>query len=162
MTGGRKNKRSGTAMTDAPKLHLVKLSVGTESVEGLIEWQTERALERAASGRDPRPMHITRMRPKRSDELLSGGSIFWVIKRNIVARQRLTGMETVTGQDGIERCALILDPSLVRVEPRPKRPFQGWRYLSLADAPPDLTDETEVLADMPSDLREALSSFGVR
>lgn len=149
-------------MTESGRLHLVKLSVGSESVEGLQEWQAERMRKRAAAGRDPRPMHITRMRPKRAAELLDGGSIFWVIKRNILARQRLVALETVTGQDGIERCAIILDPTLVRVDPRPKRPFQGWRYLTAEDAPPDLDGEGEVIADMPGELREALSSFGVR
>ena len=149
-------------MANAARLHLVKLSVGSESVESLQQWQSDRALERAAAGRDARPMHITRMRPKRGAELLAGGSIYWVIKRNIIARQRLIGLESVTGQDGIERCAIILDPALIRVDPRPKRPFQGWRYLTAEDAPPDLDDEGEVLADMPGDLREALSSFGVR
>ncbi len=149
-------------MSNGAPLHLVKLSVGSESVESLQQWQAERVQERAAMGRDARPMHVTRMRPKRAAELLDGGSIYWVIKRNIIARQRLVGLETVTGQDGIKRCAIILDPALIRVDPRPKRPFQGWRYLTAEDAPPDLDGEGEVLADMPGELREALASFGVR
>ncbi len=145
-----------------PALHLVKLSVGSESVEGLAEWQALRRAEREVAGIDPRSRHVTRMTPKRSAELLAGGSIFWVIKRNIVARQRIVALEPVVGEDGISRCAIILDPTLVRTELRPKRPFQGWRYLTSADAPPDLTDEGEVLADMPGAVREALASFGVR
>jgi len=145
-----------------PVLHLVKLSVGSESVEGLREWQLLRRAEREAAGEGTRPRHVTRMTPKRSAELLQGGSIFWVIKRNIVARQKIVALEPVIGEDGISRCAIILDPTLVRTEPRPKRAFQGWRYLTSADAPPDLTDEGEVLANMPGEMREALASFGVR
>jgi hypothetical protein len=145
-----------------PALHIIKLSVGSESVESLEEWQAERCLERKAAGLDSRPRHVTRMTPKRGAELLAGGSIFWVIKRNIVARQRIVALEPVTGEDGIARCAIILDPKLVKTEHRPKRPFQGWRYLKPEDAPADLSEDGEVLADMPGAMREALSSFGVR
>lgn len=147
--------------TTAPKLHLIKLSVGSESIDSLMEWQLRRSTERAAAGHDPRPRHITRMTPKRGDELLMGGSIYWVIKRNIIARQYIAALESVTGEDGINRCAIILDPNLIRTEPRPKRPFQGWRYLKPEDAPADLTEGGEVIADMPGEMREALSSFGV-
>ena len=145
-----------------PTLHLVKLSVGSESVESLIEWQAARCAERAAAGGDPRPRHVTRMTPKRGEELLAGGSIYWVIKRNIVARQRIVALQPVTGEDGIARCAIVLDSVITRTEHRPKRPFQGWRYLTPVDAPGDLTEDGEVLAEMPGSMREALSSFGVR
>jgi len=148
--------------SQAPALHLVKLSVGSESVEGLAEWQALRRAEREAAGEDSRSRHVTRMTPKRGAELLAGGSIYWVIKRNIVARQKIVALEPVVGEDGISRCAIILEPTLVRTEMRPKRPFQGWRYLTPDDAPSDLTDDGEVLADMPGEMREALSSFGVR
>lgn len=146
----------------APKLHLIKLSVGSESVESLMEWQHERCAERARVGADPRPRHVTRMFPRRAAELLDGGSIYWVIQRNILARQRLAALEPVRGEDGIERCALIMDTELIRTEPRPRRPFQGWRYLKPEDAPPDLTQDGQVLADMPSELRNALGDLGIR
>ena len=145
-----------------PSLHLVKLSVGSESVESLVKWQSERCAERAAAGLDARPRHVTRMTPKRGVELLANGSIYWVIKRNIVARQRILALEPVTGEDGIARCAIILDNQIIPTEHRPKRPFQGWRYLTPADAPQDLTGDGEVLAEMPGSMREALSAFGVR
>ena len=146
----------------SPRLHLVKLSVGSESVDSLIEWQAARCAERAASGLDSRPRHVTRMTPKRADDLLQGGSIYWVIKRNIVGRQKIVALEQVIGEDGIQRCAIILDPTIVRTEHRPKRPFQGWRYLKQEDAPDDLTEDGEVLAEMPGSMRETLASFGVR
>jgi len=145
-----------------PKLHLVKLSVGSESVDSLIEWQAARCAERSAAGIDARPRHVTRMTPKRIEELLAGGSIYWVIKRNIVGRQKIVALEQVTGEDGISRCAIILDPTIVRTDHRPKRPFQGWRYLKPEDAPDDLSEESEALTEMPGSMREALASFGVR
>ena len=159
---GRGQMPKKPATNNKSALHLVKLSVGSESVEGLEEWQALRRAEREAAGEDTRPRHVTRMTPKRGDELLAGGSIYWVIKRNIVARQKIVALEPVVGEDGISRCAIILDPTLVRTEHRPKRPFQGWRYLTAADAPSDLTEEGEALAEMPGEMREALASFGVR
>lgn len=151
-----------TSTQQTPQLHLIKLSVGSESVESLVEWQAERCAERAAAGLDPRPRHVTRMTPKRGADLLAGGSIYWVIKRNIVARQRIVALDPVTGEDGIARCAIILDPEIVKTELRPRRPFQGWRYFLPEDAPRDLSDQGAIIADMPGELREALASFGVR
>ncbi len=151
--------------SDAPpsvaRLHLVKLSVGSESVDSLAQWQGERMTERAALGLDPRPRHVTRMTPRRGEELLPGGSIFWVIQRRIQARQPLAALEPVTGEDGIKRCALILEPVLYRTTHRPRRPFQGWRYLTVEDAPPDTDTSPEMLDDMPDDMREELTRMGL-
>lgn len=109
-------------------LHLIKLCVGCETVEDL-------ARRRPEAG--PPWRLRTRQTPKRADELLDGGSLYWVFKGAVLCRQRLLGVET-TRDGGIEGCNLLLDPRLVRVAPSPRRPFQGWRYLSEADAPPDL------------------------
>ena len=141
-------------------LHLIKLSVGSKSLDGLNIWQAERSAERAAAGQDARPRHVTRMTPKRKAELLEGGSIFWVIQRMIVARQKLEAIEPVTGADGIARCALILSPGLIPVQNRPRRPFQGWRYLTEADAPADLHRDAAT-ENMPEGLREELARFGL-
>ena len=143
------------------RLHLVKLSVGTESVDGLARWQSARMAERVAQSLDPRPRHVTRMTPRRGDELVPGGSIYWVIQRRIQARQPLAALEPVMGEDGIARCALILEPVLYRTEHRPRRPFQGWRYLSVDDAPPDTDVAGDLLADMPDEMREELSRMGL-
>lgn len=151
--------------SDAPastaRLHLIKLSVGTESVDGLARWQTMKMNERHALGIDPRPRHVTRMTPRRGDELVPGGSIFWVIQRRIQARQPLAALEPVTGEDGIARCALILEPVLYRTVHQPRRPFQGWRYLTVGDAPADSDTSPEMLADMPDDMRAELEKMGL-
>ena len=83
------------------------------------------------------------MVPKRRDELLDGGSLYWVIKGLVRCRQNLVGIEVFRGEDGIQRCDLLLDPELVTVVPQPRRPFQGWRYLTPADAPADLRGLSE-------------------
>lgn len=144
-----------------PALHLVKLCVGTESIEDLRQWQSGRAAERLAKGLDPRPRHVTRMWPRRAEELLAGGSLYWVIRGTIQVRQRIAGLEEVTGADGITRCAIVLEPALIPTALRPRRPFQGWRYLPAADAPPDLGSAPGEAPDLPPGLREALSRFGV-
>lgn len=142
-------------------VHLLKLCVGADSIEDLQAWQAARAAERARTA-DPRPRHVTRMWPRRAEELTGGGSLFWVIRGMIAVRQQVEALEPVTGADGITRCAIVLSPRLSRVVPRPHRAFQGWRYLAAADAPADLphgvgTDG----APLPPELALALSALGV-
>jgi hypothetical protein len=138
-------------------LHLVKLSVGTETVEGLESWQQQPR----AQGMDGLPRHVTRMWPKRAPELLAGGSIYWVIKGVIQCRQRILRLDEVRREDGIRRCAIVLDPDLIRTRGAPRRPFQGWRYLRREDTPPDLS-ATRVSDDvLPAELTRALADIGV-
>ncbi len=141
----------------ADVIHLLKLSAGTESVESLVQWQRSRA----AQGADGLPRHVTRMWPKRSDQILAGGSIYWVIKGLIQCRQRILRLDPVTGADGIERCALVLDPDLIRTGSVPKRAFQGWRYLKAEDAPRDLPQSRLSEDPLPPELAGALAEIGV-
>lgn len=138
-------------------LNLVKLSVGTESVDDLESWQIQRHAQTA----DGLPRHVTRMWPRRADEILRGGSIYWVIRGAIQCRQRILRLDEVAGQDGIRRCAIVLEPALHRTQGAPKRPFQGWRYLQPQDSPPDLPRGRRDEADLPEDLNRALAEIGV-
>lgn len=138
-------------------MNLVKLSVGTESVEGLAAWQSSRA----AQGPDGLPCHVTRMWPKREAEVLAGGSIYWVIKGLIQCRQRILRLDEVTGHDGIRRCAIVLEPELRRTVQATKRPFQGWRYLKPEDSPSDLPKARAQEEPLPPELAGALADIGV-
>jgi hypothetical protein len=138
-------------------VNLLKLSVGTEDVPDLLDWQ---ATPRAQTA-DGLPRHVTRMWPKRSDALLNGGSIYWVIKGLILCRQRVVRLDEVVGGDGILRCGIVLDPEIRRTTPVPKRPFQGWRYLQPKDAPADLRAGREAEPDLPAELNRALADIGV-
>ncbi len=138
-------------------IHMVKLSVGTESIEGLMRWQ---AMARA-QGPDGAPRHVTRMWPKRADEVLNGGSIYWVIKGVILCRQRVLRLDEVTGADRIRRCAIVSDPQLVPVAATPKRAFQGWRYLLTTDAPPDLSQPRPHDDALPPELQAELANIGI-
>lgn len=142
----------------ATHIHLIKLSVGTETVDGLESWQNSRA----ARTKGGSPCHVTRMWPKRESELLAGGSIYWVIKGVVQARQRILRLEEHDHGDGVRRCALIFDPALIRVQPITKAPFQGWRYLKPQDAPPDLPQHRAREESLPPKLSAALAEIGVR
>lgn len=144
-------------MTNRGRLNLIKLCVGADSVEDLVDWQGKPR----AHGPDGLPRHVTRMWPRRAEELLDGGSLYWVIRGVVQARQRILRLDEVDRGDGIARCALVLEPEVVRTEARPKRPFQGWRYLNAGDAPPDLPAGREA-DDLPPRLEAALSEIGVR
>ncbi|SLN15878.1 hypothetical protein PSM7751_00447 [Pseudooceanicola marinus] len=137
-------------------VHLIKLSVGTDSVEDLAAWQAVRIEQ---TGQAPR--HVTRMWPKREAELLDGGSIYWVIKGQIQARQKVVALEEVDRGDGIRRCAIVLDPTIYRVAPSQRRPFQGWRYLKPEDAPRDLSAARKSDDSLPPELDAALAEIGV-
>lgn len=138
-------------------VNLIKLSVGTDSVEGLEDWQNRRSKQR----KNGKYYHITRMWPKRADDVLAGGSIYWVIKGEIQARQRVLGFDEIIGQDGIRRCGIVLDPKIKRVQSTLKRPFQGWRYLPVEDAPMDLPEGREHEEALPVELNQALAEIGV-
>ncbi len=149
------------ARNESPTLHLIKLCVGVTSVEELDRLQTLRMEERRSAGLDPRPVHVTRMWPKRADEIVGKGSLYWVFKGVVLARQRIVAFEPVDEGDGVRRCGIVRAPELIRTVPQPRRAFQGWRYLNAADAPADLPKGAEVAAEMPAEMRLALSQFGV-
>ena len=142
-------------------LHLIKLSVGTDSVEDLQRWIRQKMKEKKKRGRKAERTHTTRMVPKRVDELLDGGSIFWVIKGQIACRERILAVRPFVDKEGIGRCHLVLDPKCVLVEPRPFRAFQGWRYLEVKDAPRDLDRAAPGIGAMPEPLRRELRDLGL-
>jgi len=139
-------------------VHMLKLSVGTEDIASLDAWQSQRRVQSA----DGLPRHVTRMWPKREAEILNGGSIYWVIKGVILCRQPIARLDEVIGEDGIRRCAITSTPGLIRVEATPKRAFQGWRYLSIEDAPKDLPENRQDEESLPPELSKALAAIGVR
>lgn len=144
-------------------LHLVKLCVGTDSIEDLRSWQDQKlASAKRKHGRSkPEIWHRTRMFPKRQDEVLNGGSLYWVIRGIVQVRQKILELRPAVDKDGISCCDIILDRALVPVRPVPRRAFQGWRYLEPDDAPPDLAAGTGDLTAMPARMRAELSELGL-
>ena len=140
-------------------LHLIKLCVGCDSLQDLAGWQKQRLKEKRAKEQKTELIHITRQMPKRADELLAGGSLYWVIKGQIAARQRLLELREVK-KEGVPHCGLVYHKELVSVRPRPRSAFQGWRYLDPADAPPDLAI-AKGDARLPEALRRELAALGL-
>jgi len=140
-------------------IHLVKLSVGSESFADMLDWQTQRLKIMKAQGKKPELIHITRQTPKRAEELLDGGSLYWVVKGFIVARQRLLELRPMM-DGGIPHCGLVYDAALVPVQWQPRRPFQGWRYLDPKDAPPD-RKTGDGNDELPEALRQELTLLGL-
>lgn len=143
-------------------LHLIKLCVGIETVEDLEESLKRRLWQQKRLGMREFPFHTTRMVPKRADEVLDGGSLYWVIKGNVQCRQVFKAIEPFKGDDGIGRCDLVLEPKIIRTHFQPKRPFQGWRYFKPSDVPLDLMTGEDGEEILPMDLQAQLAELGLR
>lgn len=138
-------------------VNLIKLCVGCDSVEDLLAWR-ETQQHRYPPGES---VHVTRMWPRREAEVLNG-SLYWVFKGLVLARQRILALERVVGDDGITRCAIHMDAEVIRTEPAPRRPFQGWRYLPAAESPRDLPAARAADDALPPELAAALAEIGLR
>jgi hypothetical protein len=141
-------------------VHLVKLCVGADDIADLANWQAERLAEKKRLKQPQVLAHVTRMTPKRADELLAGGSLYWVMKGVIRCRQKLIGIEPFVDGEGIGRCRLVLDKEIVATRRQERRPFQGWRYLDAKDAPADVK-KGEAEDDMPEEMRRELEELGL-
>jgi len=130
-------------------LHITKVAFGCASVETLAARLAGRAIDGEASVN-------TRYKPKRADELV-GGSLFWILKHQLVARSPILGFaEAAEG-----RCLIRISPGLVPVRAWPRRAHQGWRYLAHDDAPVDLTDSAGDLGEMPPSLISELAALAL-
>lgn len=137
-------------------INILKLCVGADSVEDLLDWQRSQRPQWP----DGKAIHVTRMWPRREAEVLEG-SLYWVIKGVIQARQRILDLQEVNLGDGIPRCALVLDAEVIRTEAAPRRPFQGWRYLDPKDSPRDLPKGRAKDDPLPPKLAQALAELGL-
>jgi hypothetical protein len=142
-------------------LNLIKLCVGADFVRDLEDWIKEKLRDKRKRREKPEHIHRTRMVPKRADELKDGGSLYWVIRGEILCRQYIRDIRPFRDKDGIGRCGVVLEPKVVLVEPRPFRAFQGWRYLDVKDAPRDLGKVAPGSAAMPEKMRRELRELGL-
>lgn len=142
-------------------LHIIKLCVGCESIADLEGWIAQEEAIAKKRGKSFEQIHVTRMMPKKVDDILDGGSLYWVIKGQVACRQAILDLKQFTDRDGISRCAIHLGMPVVPVAPRPYRAFQGWRYLESKDAPPDLGRSGKGTTEMPESLRRELAELGL-
>jgi len=141
-------------------LHLIKLCVGVDSLEELARWQAKRVAALKKKRAKPELVHVTRQTPKRAADLLDGGSLYWVIRGQIAARQRLIDIRPARAKNGIPRCGLVYEPKLVPTIRRHREPFQGWRYLDPKEAPPDVKSVQRAIG-LPASLCAELAELGL-
>ena len=139
-------------------MHLIKLCVGVDTVQELADWQAGRLKALKKKKKPLVLMHVTRQTPKRAEELLDGGSLYWVIKGKIAVRQRLLALKPVT-KNGVPHCGLVYEPKLIPTLRRSHHPFQGWRYLDPKDAPADARDIKGM--NLPEALAVELAELGL-
>ncbi len=143
----------------AMALNLIKLCVGCDGIDDLAHWIAATRAEKIRRGLPGEHVHRTRMMPKRVEEVLDGGSLYWVIKGQIRVREKILDLRAVTDTAGVPHCDIVLSGELVEVEARPFRPFQGWRYLEPERAPRDLV--AAETADLPVEFLRELAGLGL-
>ena len=138
-------------------MHLIKLCVGVDSLEQLAAWQIMRLEKLGLAGAPRELIHRTRHTPRQADAVRKSGSLYWVIKGSVKARQKILDLRGLTDVEGRTLCGIVLDHTLMATRPQPRRAFQGWRYLHPDDAPIDLglaqgMDESRIPATMRAEL----------
>lgn len=142
-------------------LHILKMAVGVPTVARLSEIQRERLQRSREQGGDGELRHMTRNTPRRADEILGGGSIYWIVKGLIRVRQRILRLDRIVNAEGRRRCAIILDPELIATAAVPHRSIQGWRYFDGSEAPLDRGDEPREEASLPPEMAAELRELGL-
>lgn len=141
-------------------MHIIKLCVGVATLEELESYREERAHWWGADYGEDVHVHRTRTMPKRRAEIEGAGSIYWVISGVIRCRQPILRLAEALDEQGMACCDIIMAPDMVRTVPRPKGPFQGWRYLDPKDAPSDL-DKGGFAEEGSAELAEELARLGL-
>ncbi len=137
-------------------LNIIRLCVGCESIEDLRDWQET---HNEAPDYPGCVFTMTTMYPKRAEEIIGQGSLYWVIKGKIAVRQPIVAINRTLGPEGEQRTRLVLKAEWIETVPTPTRPFQGWRYFDSEKAPPDLSGAGG--ADMPPEMAAELRSLGL-
>ncbi len=143
-------------------MHLIKLCVGIDSVEELAAWQVIRLEKLRCTGLSAELIHRTRQTPRRGEAVIKSGSIYWVIKGFVRARQKILELREETDAEGRPLCAIVLDHELVATRTQPRRPFQGWRYLKPEEAPADFGAVQNLAdSDIPPEMRAELAELAL-
>ena len=116
-------------------VHLKKLAVGISSIENLKDRQS------FIFDTYGEIINFTRNKPKRVDELIEGGSLYWIINRKVFVRQKILEIKSFVLEDGKKSAGIVLQNKLIRVRPVSMKPFQGWRYYQKSDVPTDIDDD---------------------
>ena len=145
-----------------PTINIVKLAVGIQSVEELALMQRQ-FLSEAGTNSNNGFYHSTKLMPKKHEAIVKSGSLYWVIKGVICARQKIVAITKQEDADGIKRCKIFLDNSIIKTTPIRKKPFQGWRYLKKNRTPTDIANPVTSTfeTDIPLKLQQQLLEVGL-
>ena len=135
--------------------NLKKIAVGIKSIERL-KIRQQMLFENYGA-----IIHSTRNMPKQKADLIKTGSMYWIIQRNVLVRQKILDITSVIRSDGSKGCEIILDKDLIKVIPTPMRPFQGWRYYLEEDIPPDLNINDDGNEEIPDEVNSELIKLGL-
>lgn len=138
----------------------MKVAVGSTGVESIKRYQATRLIDYQGN---KATWITTRNRPKRDDELLAGGSLYWILKGKFLAHQKILGLESDITEEGKKFCRIFLDPTFHVTAPKPQRGFQGWRYLQPENTPSDLDDGESVVGfgEIPQEMIKDLQNMGL-
>ena len=135
--------------------NLKKIAVGIKSIERL-KIRQQMLFENYGA-----IVHSTRNMPKQKADLIKTGSMYWIIQRNVLVRQKILDIKSVIRSDGSKGCEIELDRDLIKVIPTPMRPFQGWRYYMDEDIPPDLNINDDGSKEIPDEVNSELIKLGL-
>ena len=142
-------------------VNILKLCVGIEDTDHLAEVQKMRLENKRRAGLPAELIHVTRSFPRRANEVLDGGSLYWVIRGVIRVRQKIIELRETVNDAGKPACGIVLDEEHVLTERRSFRAFQGWRYFSAEDAPRDINDLDADTSSLPEDMADELKELGL-
>ena len=144
-------------------MHLIKICMGIDSVAHLRRAQKARLAQRKAAGEAAELYHMTRHRPRLAEEILAGGSLYWIIKGHVLVRQPILRFDEVDPPIDLKGCRIVLAPTLVPTRAQARRAFQGWRYLRDEDAPADAptTAEGAPEDEPPEEMAAELRALGL-
>jgi len=135
--------------------NLKKIAVGIKTIERL-KIRQQMLFENYGA-----IIHSTRNMPKQKADLIKTGSMYWIIQRNVLVRQKILDIKSVIRSDGSKGCEIELDQDLIKVIPTPMRPFQGWRYYMDEDIPPDLNINDDGSEEIPDEVNSELIKLGL-
>ena len=135
--------------------NLKKIAVGIKTIERL-KIRQQMLFENYGA-----IIHSTRNMPKQKADLIKTGSMYWIIQRNVLVRQKILDIKSVIRSDGSKGCEIELNQDLIKVIPTPMRPFQGWRYYMDEDIPPDLNINDDGSEEIPDEVNSELIKLGL-
>ena len=141
--------------------NFLRTGVGVESIEHLYEIQ--HGHRQIKFNGENHAYLFTRRTPTRANDLINGGSVYWIIKRQICARQTIADIQTLKDEDDKPFCHVIMNQQIYLTQPVAHKHIQGWRYLSPEKAPKDigLFTPNNRPDDIPPELAAELAEAGL-